>query len=159
LVPPILFESLNGVLPLEATLFVIEVKSTLDAGELKRADATARRLQSFAYAPPVGSGGWDSSHEIEGVVPYLIAFESDLSSNGKTEVERYAEILQGQVPAIKGLCVANRGFWFWADERWNQWLLPYPAGEVACFIAAILNTCQRVAATRRQPDFRQYLFG
>ncbi len=114
LVPPILFESVSGVLPLEAKLFVVEVKSTLDAGELRRADAAARRLSDFRYAPPVGTAGWDPSHQIEGIVPYLIAFDSDLVPSGKSETERYTEVLQGQVPAVKGLCVANRGFWFWA---------------------------------------------
>ena len=46
LVPPILFESVSGVLPLEAKLFVVEVKSTLDAGELRRADAAAGDFQT-----------------------------------------------------------------------------------------------------------------
>ena len=157
-VPPILFESSCGVFPLEATLFTVEVKSTLDAVELRKSHESALKLSKFRYAPPVGSPGWEPTHEIEGVVPYLIAFDSDLTVGGKSETDRYDEIRQEVAPAVRALCVVGRGFWFWADGRWEQWLLPYPCGEVAACIAAIINTCQRIASTRRRPDLRQYLF-
>jgi hypothetical protein len=155
LIPPVLFELACGILPLEATLFTIEVKSSLDATELQKADSAARKLSTFRYAPPVGAGCWDPEHQIEGVVPYLVAFGTDLSSQGKTEPERYTDLLGGQEPAIKGLCVAGRGFWFRTDGAWHEWRLPERGGELALLVAAILNTCQRVASTRRQPDIRQ----
>jgi len=154
LVPPILFGSSRGIFPLEATLFTVEVKSTLDAGKLKKTHESALKVSMFRHAPPVGSTEWDPAHKIEHVVPYLIAFDSDLKVGGKSEIDRYDEIRQGVEPAVRGLCVVRRGFWFWADGGWHQWPLPAPAA----FIAAIINTYQRIANTRRQPDFRQYLF-
>lgn len=157
LMPPILLESACGIMPLEATLFTVEIKSVLNASELQKADDAARVLAAFRYAPPVGSRHFDPEHEIEGVISYLIAFDTDLSLGGKSEIARYSELLNSQAPAIRGLCIVGRGFWFWADSRWHEWKLEEPDSELALFAAAIINTCQRVEGTRRQPDFRQYL--
>lgn len=157
LVPPLLFEGSCGILPLEATLFTVEVKSTLNSTELRKADAAARALAKFRYAPPLGSVSWNPAHKIEGIVSYVIAFGTDLGVNGKSEPDRYLELLDGDTPAIGGLCVVGRGFWFRTNSGWHEWSIGEPEGEVALFAAAILNTCQRIAGTRRQPDIRRYL--
>lgn len=157
LIPPILFESACGILPIEATLFTIEVKSGLNATELKKSEDAARKLRKFAYAPPVGSSGWDPNHHIETAIPYLLAFRTDLCLTGKTEIERFTDLVGDDEPAIKGLCVAGRGFWCRADGQWHKEHTTEPGEELALMVASILNTCQRVASTRRRPDFRQYL--
>jgi hypothetical protein len=110
-----------GVFPLESVLVTIEVKSSVTAADLKNTDAAARELSRFRYAPPVQTGFWDDSHEIEGVVPYLLAFDSDLQPGGLSACQRYDQNRdESMAPGVRGLCVAGRGFWFWHNE-WNQW--------------------------------------
>ena len=157
LVPPVLFESTCGIFPLEATLFTVEVKSTLNATELKAAHDSAVLLSKFQHAPPVGSTRWDPEHKIEHVVPYLLAFASDLAVDGKSEIERYDEARGSEEPALRGICVVGRGFWFWSEERWNQWNFAVQASEIVALVASIANICQRISGTRRQPDLRAYL--
>jgi hypothetical protein len=157
LVPPVLFEGGCGILPLEATLFALEVKSVLTLAELSKAQADARLVSAFRYAPPIGATTWPDNHHIEGVVSYMVAFDTDLAVGGKSEIARYQELLNGDAPSIRGLCVVGRGFWFYAGDKWWEWRLPEPGGELAMMVAAIINTVQRVAGTRRQADVRHYL--
>lgn len=153
--PPILFQSDLGMFPLESALITIEVKSRLDANELKTSHASAETVAKFKHAP--GLENKLQPHKIEHVVPYLFAFASDLTAGGKTELERYTEIASGGEPALRGICVVGRGFWFWSNGSWNQWNFGGKHAEVVEFLTAIINTMQRIAATRSRPDLRHYL--
>jgi len=150
IVPPILFESGLGMFPIESALLTIEVKSELNAGELKTSHDSAKRVEKFAHAVK-------SATKIEHVVPYLFAFSTDLVPAGKTEIERYTELLSGDDPALRGICVVGRGFWFWADGKWQNWAFSGENGEVVEFLTAIINTVQGIAATRPRPDLRSYI--
>jgi hypothetical protein len=155
ILPPILFQSDLGMFPIESALVTIEIKSRLDADELKSSHASAERVAKFRHAPSVGN---KPMHDpIEHVVPYLFAFSSDLAANGKTEIERYTEITSGGEPVLRGMCVVGRGFWFWSDSKWHTWKFSGEHAEIVEFLTAIINTVQRVAATRSQPDLRSYL--
>ena len=155
---PILFEASSGIFPLEATLLTVEVKSTdLTLMVLRTSHDSASKLARFRHAPPVGSHQHDTQHRIEHIIPYVLAFASDLTIDGKSETKRYDEILQGAPPTVQALCVVGRGFWFWDTNKWATWDFPFQFGEVVAFVTAIVNTCQRTAGTRRQPDLRQYI--
>jgi hypothetical protein len=155
ILPPILFQSDLGMFPIESALVTIEVKSRLNAAELKISHESAETVAKFKHAPSVGN---KPMHDpIEHVVPYLFAFSSDLTADGKTEIERYTELMSGGEPALRGICVVGRGFWFWSDGKWHRWNFPGEHSEVVAFLAAIINTVQRIAATRSQPDLRSYL--
>ncbi len=158
LLPAVVFEGECGAFPLESVLVTIEVKSRLTAGDLKAADIAARELSRFRYAPAVGSAGCAPEHPIEGIISYLLAFDSDLEINSLQEAERYDRNRDlSAPPGILGLCVAGRGFWFWSDSAWNQWFEDAPGAEVVNMIVAIMNTYARVSSTRRQPDLRIYV--
>src|SRR5262249_35292138 len=138
-------------------LMTIEVKSKLTAHELRVADASAAGVVKFEHAPPVGAAAFPEGHRVEHVVPYLLAFDTDLTPGGKSEVERYEEARTGNQASMLGVCVVGSGFWFQDKGVWVEWKFSIAYGEVVAFIAAVVNTCQRIASTRFQPDLRQYV--
>ncbi len=154
--PPLVYEADYGIFPLESALFAIEVKTILNAGALKAADETARTLCGFRHAPPFG--GLPEGHRIEGVVPHLVAFSSDLSGT-VSEIDRYASILNQRAPGIRALCVVGKGFWFWADDNWQTWPSGFAGAELLNMTIGMANTCARVSSTRLRPDLRQYVHG
>jgi hypothetical protein len=161
ILPAMLIDQVSGIFPIEAALMTVEVKSELTAHELRVADASAAGVAALMHAPPVGKTAFPEGHDIEHVVPYLLAFDTDLTLSGKSELKRYDEARAGKAPSILGICVVGRGFWFRTgrdpDAPWDEWNFSVPYGEVVGFITAVVNTCQRIASTRFQPDLRQYV--
>lgn len=153
--PPVLIRD-AGIFPIEACLLTVEIKSTLTAGELKTSHEAAKRVAGFHHAPPVGSATHGDA-AIEHVVPLLLAFDTDLTTGGKTELERYLELTGGASPAIRGICVVGRGYWFWSETKWHEGTLDVECGDVVGLMSEIINIAQRIAATRHQPDVREYL--
>lgn len=155
--PPLLFDRFQGIFPIETVLATIEVKSRIDATELEMAHKAAAKIACFAHAPPVGKVTHDEKHEIEHVLNFVFAFDTDLALNGKTELERYAELYKDDEPPIRAICVVDRGFWCRADNEWHEYTCSGPNGEVVGMVAALVNACQRVAGTRLQPNIRDYI--
>ena len=155
ILPAMLIDNVSGVFPVESALVTIEVKSVLNASELSKSEQSAARLKDFMHAPPVR--GVPGEKPIEHVVPYVFAFDTDLTSNGMTETDRYDKLLNGASPSIKGLCVVGRGFWFQTPGGWINWQMDTVHPEVVAFIAALVNTVERIASTRQQPDMRSYV--
>lgn len=157
ILPSILIDQEAGIFPVEASLMTIEVKSSLTAGAIRQADDSARLISKFHHAPPVGQSGFPPGHSIEHVVPGILAFGTDLTESGTTELERYTNLLDGSPPALRFLCVVGRGFWMYADGTWHDGMLPHELGEITGLISGIVNTCGRISGTRFQPDLREYL--
>jgi len=159
ILPAMLIDQVSGIFPIEAALMTVEVKSKLTAQELRVADASAAGFAKLQHKPPVGTTAFPPCHRIEHVVPYLLAFDTDLTAGGKSEEKRYDEVLAGKEPSILGICVIGRGFWFRDKDNvaWVEWKFSVPYAEVVAFISAVVNTCQRIASTRFQPDLREYV--
>jgi hypothetical protein len=154
--PPVLIRD-AGIFPLEACLLTVEIKSRLTAVELRTSHASARKLAGFHHAPPVGAKEHPPG-DIEHVIPFLLAFGTDLAQGGKTEIQRYLEIAGDDPPAIRGLCVVGRGYWYFDEVLgWQDGTLAISQGDLVGMVGDIINVAQRVAATRRQPDIREYL--
>jgi hypothetical protein len=51
ILPPILHDESNGIFPIEAVLYAIEVKTTLTRSELQSAHDNAKTLYAFSYLP------------------------------------------------------------------------------------------------------------
>jgi hypothetical protein len=161
ILPPILLERISGIFPIESVLFTIEVKSVLNATELKTSHDNAATLDQFPYH----SGTYDDIDNSQPqkcihLIPALFAFDSDLDGRGKTEIERYNEILGDGEPAIKSLCVVGRGNWYWkvinGVGSWQSWVSQGQYGEVMGFLAGILNTYPLVAESRFRPRLGHY---
>lgn len=158
ILPPIVFESSAGIFPVESVVYTIEVKSRLTAPELSAAHTSAKELGGFDYAPGARTPeGVVAHHAVEKVISTIIAFDSDLTQGGKSEIDRYEEIRGEDEPALRALCVIDRGYWFWADEQWHYRQSRYSLEEVVGFIAGVMNTYRRVSESRRQPDLGRYL--
>jgi hypothetical protein len=170
-----LIDQVSGIFPIEASLMTVEVKSELSLCALRAAHASAAKVAQFRHAPRVGAAAVPTDQpetgrrkprgktekqrkeRIEHVVPYLLAFDTDLTLGGKSEVERYDEALAGVAPSILGICAVGRSFWFRDKDTWIEWKFPTQYGEVVGFITTVVNICQRIASTRFQPDLRWYV--
>jgi hypothetical protein len=91
--PPAVFEGEIGIFPVESVLFVVEVKSRLSATDVRNANEAAECLSKLTHAPPLGQDAWTAGDHVEGCIPVLFAFDSDLTEHGRTEVERYDSLL------------------------------------------------------------------
>lgn len=156
-VPPILIDQANGIFPIEAVVATIEVKSKLSASELQMAHYAAAVVTGFVHAPPVGQLMHLPERKIEHVLSFVLAFDTDLTQGGKTELERYAEKYLNDEPALRAICVVDRGFWVRSDKQWHDYNCNCPQGEIVGLVAALVNTCQHVARTRLHPDVRYYI--
>jgi hypothetical protein len=148
LVPSLLLDETNGIFPIEAALYAIEVKSSLNFTQLREVHDKAKSLKSMLYVP-----GPPPEH----VIPCLFAFSSDLGPESCSELERYKEVLNGAVPSIRSMCVVGRGYWFFGDGEWHSVASSPGREEVVFFLADILATYARVAGTRTRPSLRSYL--
>lgn len=158
ILPPILLEQARGIFPIESVLYAIEVKSRMTANEMKKSHRSATEVMQFRYQ----SGDYDdfdrpTDHIVEKVISCVFAFDTDLISEGKNETHRYDEIRGSDDPAIKAICVVGRGYWYWYNGRWKTWKRKPGFEEVVGFIAGVMNTYRRVAATRGEPRLGRYL--
>jgi hypothetical protein len=163
IVPPILFEETTGIFPIESVLFVIEIKTRLTADELKSSIDSANQLRSLEYLP----GEYDVSDNPtqligQRLIPAILAFDSDLSESGKTELERFQEIWGGSThePPIQMICIVGRGCWAWKPTEplvWKPLPRSYPLEEVVAFIAVIMNSYKALVLSRKAPRLGHYI--
>jgi hypothetical protein len=159
ILPPMVFESAMGVFPIESVLYAIEVKSKMTANDIRTSDKSATELIRFMYQ----SGDYDESgksteHTVDKVASCVFAFETDLTLEGKSEIERYDEIRDSKYdPALRAICVVGRGYWYWHKDQWITWERTSEFEEIVGFITSIMNTYREVAATRKEPRLHVYL--
>lgn len=180
ILPPLLFERGLAIIPVEAALVTVEVKSCLSATELKKAIENARLLRDLDLLGGIrDDGGKFADVQTSGPQPLLFALESDLSSAGKTEVQRCAE-LNGDGPALlRGICIAGKGSWwpqrkaildkpsgrylspdgkfFTGKEEWHEVPPDKDHQEVLAMLAGVHDMTKRIAETRGWPPLRGYL--
>ena len=158
ILPPFLLEQSKGIFPIECVLYTVEVKSRLSAQKLKISHESATDLASFHYQ----SGEYDENdkpivHTVNKLISTILAFSSDLTYGGKTEIQRYEELYSSGFPFIQAICLVGRGYWYWYRDRWITWKPSYPFEEVISFIAGVMNTYRKIAATRKEPRLGRYL--
>jgi hypothetical protein len=126
--PPLLFEGGPTLIPVESALATIEVKSCLNATELKAAQENARTVRNLTmlsgarddrgtFIDPriisdIGETLLAATHHQHSVpTSLLFALDSDLSPTGKTEITRHTECCSDDPNLLRGMCVVGRGFW------------------------------------------------
>jgi hypothetical protein len=154
-VPSFLLDTANGLFPIDAALYVVEVKSRLTAPILREVHRKSDELKSMTYVP--GPRPPEAVKPPEGVIPCLFAFDSDLSPSGKSELDRYLGILKGSEPGIRSLCVVGRGYWWFQVDKWHCRAATSDHAEVIEFLAGILNRYSLVLETRSRPSMSAYL--
>ena len=159
ILPPFLFEQRTGFFPVEGVLLSIEVKTELNADELRSAHQNAAAVAALRFCPGTGQSKSPIQYTPQPVCCGLFAFGTDLSAEGKTECARYDEIRRAEEPSLHFMCVVGRGHWMWVPT--NKTWPPYPAtadhAEVVCFIAEVLTRYARILPTRGTPSLMYYL--
>ncbi len=158
LVAPLLYAPTEGLFPVEACFFAIEVKTVLTATEIKDSLAKARqlrklRLSSGKTAPPVAQAVWF----------LLFAFSSDLVEDGKGELHRYRELDEhaDTDPLVCGLCVAGRGQWIFSrvqsPPQWFTGERRVEHDEILDFVGGVVHSLPDNIAARGSPSLGKYL--
>jgi hypothetical protein len=160
-----LLEGTTGVFPIESVLYTIEIKTLLTAAELRSSFDSASQLGSLNYLPgEYEADGQPIPSHMQAVIPNILAFESNLSESGKTEIERFDEIWgrSSDQPPIQLICVIGRGCWTWktpeGTSEWYTWPRSYPLEEVIMFISVMMNSYKQLALSRGAPRLGLYLF-
>jgi hypothetical protein len=147
ILPPILFNESHGLFPIESVVYVIEIKSQLNIGELKTSHESARKLASIGIHVKAGQVS------LTGPRPNMsiFALSSNLKREGKSELDRYDEVRGTDPPYLSCICVAGKGYWFYEGPnlQHGQWVERYQYAEVVGYMAGILNEIQLLLMTRR----------
>jgi hypothetical protein len=141
--PGIMHTDRMGHLPAESVTYSIEIKSRLDATELRQSienARTVRRLRearSYYRISSTGPTGWQL--EPANIYPMVFAFASDLTV--KDELDRLVELDEEAwtQPAIMGLCVVGRGYWWRSVGCWECHAPTDEHDEVINFLSTIVN--------------------
>jgi len=123
-IPPILFDETKGIFPIESVAYVIEVKSTLNATELK---TTLEKADNLA--------------KLKGRKPHfvLFAFKSDLKDQ-KGDYDRMAKYLPAENPALNICCIVERLYAYYGKSGWQPYIDVTDRIEVISLVCGILNT-------------------
>lgn len=159
--PPVLYSERDGLFPLEACFYAIEIKSVVTAQEVADTIEKMDRLRAMKYiAGEYDEHGNASDHRVHTVVPTLFGFDSDLPAH-KTEWGRYTERDENwrTDPALRAICVIGKGYWRFAGAE-RGWLFHEPtqrSDEVIDFLSGVANTLPDALVSRRRPRLGKYL--
>jgi len=161
LLPPLLVSE-SGLVPIEAALYTIEVKSKLDSAGLRQAHDAAVALGGLPILAGIhGADGKPIEHTVTYPIPTVFAFDTDLKPGHTTDLHRYEQMLAGAVPALRTICVAGRESWHYEEispgtGRWTQWPKKQPHDEIVGFLGGLLNSLRTVANSRGSPRLGNY---
>jgi hypothetical protein len=150
--PPLAYGEVTKVVPVDAAIYAIEVKTTLNATEVKDALAKAEKIAALDYVPEAKVDGLPRSR----VITALFGFNSDLKATpdhqkmAEAELDRITEYapklrhpevgwIDGrwtrvEAPALRVICIPGRSYCYWGDlerdpqtgapnaTRWTRWL-------------------------------------
>jgi hypothetical protein len=154
---PIMYSECDGIVPVEAAYYAVEIKSQLTAATLRDSIAKAQAMLSVipvqkheAVTPPRSP-----------VIPTLFAFDSDLVA-GSSELERYANYdpAWNTRPAVRAICVAGRGYWYHSVDPEVAWVEHAPSAEhdeVIDFVSGVVNTLLANPPAKRSARLGAYL--
>lgn len=160
ILPAVLYEGTTGLFPVEAVTATVEVKSTLNATELRKAIDAAKDLAQMTFVSGLRDPhtGLAIQHRVERPAAAVFAFESDLAADGKSELERLRELDGAGPDGIRALCVVGRGYWFSIADAWYTAPSTGDLSEVLAFLASYADGLPNIAATRFRPPLADYLF-
>lgn len=170
ILPPIVQSAEQSLIPVDAALQVIEVKSQLNKAEMKTSIENAESVKSLytliagePLPPPFNHMIKDKLTGPVRVSPIcsIFAFGSDLKK--KTEWERYVEIKDDLEERrnrviVNDICVVGSGYWnqvekvlaIKASENYN---------EVLIMLVTLVNSIPFWKELRGTPQFGHYLVG
>jgi hypothetical protein len=172
--PPLFLGRREALFPIESVLYSIEVKTTLNAAELRDATTNAKRIKELKNQPPRYPEGQGyntvlkSKHESLRPAPAccLFAFGTDMQGERKTELQRYEEIADNKdkegVPYLGSLCVVGRALFVFgkkgeSGDEWRTWEADSNSREVLIFLGSLLDTIPETRLKRGYPAWSNYV--
>lgn len=138
--PPILVGRDLGLYPIECVQYVFEIKTTLNANEIRDSNKKFRSISMLTSFPKQEENGSITSGPRPTTV--LLAFNSDIAGS---EIERYQKHTVDDYPPCTVLCVLGKGYWFfhgpsksWCGLETTRGYPPF--FEFSMFITGLMNT-------------------
>ncbi|MCV3286415.1 hypothetical protein LZT24_20335 [Aeromonas veronii] len=112
ILPPVLFDETTGIFPIEAALYVIEVKSKLTMKDLRVAHDSASFLETFGFLPVFfDQNGQAIQTPAVSPISVLFGLDSTLTGSRISEAKRYKGYY-GEInrSSIKAIFIAGKGY-------------------------------------------------
>jgi hypothetical protein len=155
ILPPVLYSERDGLFPIEASFYAVEIKSVITATEVRDAIRKGKAILDLDYEMPLGPDSVTGKALVnKPVLLSLFGFDSDLAQSGMTEIQRYANYdpLWNTDPVLRVICVIGRGYWYFKRDR-AGWVF-HPAtelhDEVIDFVGNIGNSLTRKVSARER---------
>ena len=157
ILPPVMYSERDGVFPIEACFYSIEVKSKSTASTIQDAIKKGKRVLQLDHA----NASVDRPLNVSIVILTFFAFDSDLSDSGISELQRYASYdpQWRETPILKAICVVGKGYWYHNrnDSRWVFYPPTETYDEVVDLVSGTVNTLGLARLHPRQAVLGQYL--
>jgi hypothetical protein len=175
IVPPIMLTAGEGIIPYEAVLATIEVKTKLDSIELKNSIHNARSIKVLKFSRQeiirplckICLGKTDSKPDLQTPACYIFAFGSDLTSGSESErLNKYVYKIDDEckteiILPIGALCVVDRCFTYCTDMKSKppkfKTIEENNEINILEFILNVINSCNVRAAERERLYWDMYL--
>jgi hypothetical protein len=148
------------ILPAEALLVSIEVKSKLDANEVRRSCDAARRLRTLRpFKLPLAGRDIGTGNESKTLARYLhcvFAYESDLVEDTwlQSEAKRFRSNGADSEHLIDNVYVLNRGL---LNLSYNRGRVEDANGSaITSFYFSLLNFIEREGNRRKETPYQEY---
>ncbi|MHB9133322.1 MAG: DUF6602 domain-containing protein [Armatimonadota bacterium] len=144
IVPAMLFDDSQGLFPVDSVFAVIEVKSKLDAAELRKSYAAAKRLYEMKHI-----------HNGISTLTAIFAFSSNMKKGN--ELQRYQRYGDDNptTSAVRSICVVGKGYWYATGDSWEPfpWVSQADYGYIVAFLLGIVRMFPHIKESRqRNPD-------
>lgn len=164
-IPPVLVEEGEGIIPCESVLATVEVKSTLTAKEMRGTIGNARSVKALKpeYEEVSPGQGFKNSP-----ICYLFAFRS--SAKKQAEETRLRRLVRESNSAsratihvpLSGICVAGKSFLQCVDAsarppRFVETASAGETGAVLDFLVHLIEQCTVMSAQRRPILVHRYI--
>jgi hypothetical protein len=171
--PTLMLGQREALFPIESVLYSIEVKTTLNANELRAATSKAKQIKELKNLPPryPDGEGYNTVLRIQkeslrpAPICCLFAFGTDMKGGSKTELQRYQEISDNNkdgVPYITSLCVVDRATYWYGNtdesgDAWQTCQTDSNGREVLIFLCGAVDSIPLLRIRRGYPAWSNYV--
>lgn len=161
ILPPVLYGDSDGVFPIESVFYALEIKSKVTSVEIKDAIKKGRKFKDLKSEASSMTWPYDGSMHPRNFAYVFFAFDSDLTGDKKSELDRYAELDPdwNKNPVVRAICVVGKGYWYFAHDP-DRWIF-HPEtdefDEVIDFVAGMSNTLSNSRWSSRKSKLGGYL--
>jgi hypothetical protein len=152
ILPPILYSERDGIFPVEACFYSIEIKDAIRKGQ---------EILGLNYEIPEPDLAPGIEVVSKPVLLSLFGFNSDLTNSGITEIERYAKYDPNWNinPVLRVICVVGKGYWYFrfAVSCWVIHPTTEAHDEVVDFVGGISNSLATKLDVRKGQQLGGYL--